>query len=553
MIIDKMLFNYDTTSKANVPINLRREYESIGCLDLPEYEHYKKKNNPICYACDNTNSSLIIKVRFQENSGSLDNKFVKIKATAVGENILGSINEENVGFIGHYSVGDYIDFKLNLNQIAKFKIGRFICEWKWEYCDPNTNIWIEIETIPHLVYVIPHKPLALWVLDSFNSNYLPWVNALDYICQGLNKTDSTKTDDEIRKMVALWVNSRVVEYDTVDGKCAYSSITRLGSILKPSFNPILFIKDFKRASETNKLKINCNDCATINSFFLSLLGIENEITYLSNDLVFSAGFECNKIKPIGHDNWVIPFGGGFKYHAVCSSNNGNNITDSCLQIDSGTDPWDTMPATGTIKIGKIACMTPFSKQLSSVPYFEDCYRERLCKQTSIASCNVVSSTKELLFSADIPKLRMKNTLLVNENLKLILKETEKKSVQFLFQAESIKFSHKFQSIQKTPEENKIYTFYDVFCNETKEKYLCEFYFCEDFEHALGCADSLIFESVVLYEKTKELDNYLDIGFVSVTNASIIGIKENLVFRFMCDKLENDTNIIKFSKLFLSDL
>ncbi len=568
MRVNTISFNYDSKNVYNVAVNLRYNYSRE--IDTPEYDSKIKRNCPICYSSDNVNDELIIKISFQDEENTFNREYLNIRGLAYDEkeNILGTTKTHSVGFINGCSQGGSINFNLNSNKINSISAGKFNCCYKWQYRKNETDEWTDFDVTEHTVYIIPHKPLSkAWVTDSFSSNYVPWADALEFICTELKDTSKKYSDDDISKHVAKWINEGNFVYDDL-GECNYSAISvGIGSTLYPIFNPKKFLDDFSKAHINNKLSVNCNDCACINTFFLSLLGIDNDVGYISSDINFSVGFKCNEIVVIGDTKWHVPFynsgisTGMFSYHAVCSYNFGVSVTDSCLKIDFGTNPWSLGDPTGATKDGKIACKTLFADPATTpgnppkVPYVSEFYRERLCDLTSLTagSCRVVSTSDKFEFTTALYNFHMKEKSLANKYLteysENLLNENKLDTCEKFYLFDNIKLNGKLNLLVTYLNDEK--TFCSMYSENEKYKNISVyFYLCENRKKALSCADNLIFENAGHFETISEYNGIFEIVLKSLSGKIAVAVKENMVVKII--NKNDSVNLMEFANSLFID-
>jgi len=566
MRVNTIEFNYDTANGFNLPLNLRYNYRQE--INLPEYSFKVKRNCPVCYRSGEVNDKLIIKVSFEDEDKSFNGMYLDIRGLAYDEskNILGTTQTHKVGFINGYSQGGSIDFNLKSNKINNFSAGKFDCCYKWQYKE-ESETWTDFDRTEHTVYVIPHTSLSkLWETDSFSSNYVPWAEALDFVCSELNCFSETVSDDEISEHIAKWINGGNFEYDN-DGESNYSAINCIGETLYPIFNAEKFLNNYSKASSSNKMRVNCNDCACINTFFLSLLGINNEVSYISSDISLSGGFKCNEVISIGNTEWHIPFyneseiAGIFSYHAVCGYEKGTLITDSCLKIDFGENPWSTGDPSGASKRGEVACKTTFADpatippdNLPKTPYTLRFYRERLCDMASLTAnlCKVVSTSEYFEFTTAIYKFHMVGKKLINKHLKMysndFLKEGSTDTEEKFYSFDSIKTDNGLKVSTSYINDEK--NFCELIPESEEYKGIsAELYICDDFKTALSCLDSLIFDNAGGFAPDNELSVDCNIAMKSLSGKIITAVKKNVTVKI---KTKNNAEVLtEFTKKFLS--
>jgi hypothetical protein len=166
-------------------------------------------------------------------------------------------------------------------------------------------------------------------------------------------SDVTKIATQITKHV----NSNIkLKYNDIDS--GRSTLTEEGKFKCTEF--------IGKVEAKKDQRVNCTDCATIISTFSNLLGTNlyqvclgirytdstgKDYYYEVNELLGTItkryypflGFNCNKVKSIGYNEWQYPFGdknavsGGFAYHEIAFSSGQsylNNIYDACLKTNS---------------------------------------------------------------------------------------------------------------------------------------------------------------------------------------------------------------------------
>ncbi|MDO4301030.1 MAG: hypothetical protein Q4D26_06530 [Clostridia bacterium] len=529
MRIKSVLFNTDTAKSINTALNLRFDYKIP--LSFPEYDITIGNNAEICYVSDKVNSDLEIEVNIDEFPHDLENQWITIKAqsSANADTILGDSEEKLIGITGQSIQGGTFKLKFSKNKIAENNIGKFYCILDWKYKAQDSTDWIEIQSTGHTIYTIPHVPLnSPWSVNDMTSRSTPWVTALDYICSYFGSGKGILQDNKICDETAKYINNYFFTYT---GDSSYSSFNLNSTPKKTIFNPALFISDMAKASSNNLLKVNCNDCASINSFFLSLLGIKINILYLSDTYPFTKGFTCNEIISIGGSDWAVPFKssavpGVFRYHAVCSSTGtpAPAITDSCLKIDSGIDPW-TIPAAADTKEALLPSGMDFAdpatvppNKMPAPPYAGKFYRERLCTQapTGIESCCITAQTDILEFDMSLKAdmlLRL-NTNHIPDNA-LIKYGLQKKTCNnnlMLYNNYTLNEYHRDRAYISADKLSFTDTLY---LNESKESQLeISHYCCRSYKDAITLLNNYLETSSCFYVSTDRLNDITDIALIS---------------------------------------
>jgi len=164
--------------------------------------------------------------------------------------------------------------------------------------------------------------------DQLADPYRPWVIVLE---ESLTALGGTPPDDEavLDRLVEWIFNDLGLVYDTDSGASFYSEYVGW-----QWDRPHFYLGEFLQRK--NGSVINCSDAANILSAYANMSGVPLE------QLIILENFDLNPIKAIGgnaHTNCPFgPWGCGFSYHAVTSTDGGQTIWDATLALDGDGDP-----------------------------------------------------------------------------------------------------------------------------------------------------------------------------------------------------------------------
>jgi len=158
--------------------------------------------------------------------------------------------------------------------------------------------------------------------------YRPWALVLD---ESLAAVDGAEPNDNaVLDALVEWIfNDLGLVYDSEAGASFYSDYA-MWQWDRPHF----FLGEF--LLRQNGSVINCSDAANILSAYANMTGVA------LNQLVILDNFDLNQIKAIGGNQYSNcpfgPWGCGFSYHAVTSTDGGNTIWDATLALDGDQNP-----------------------------------------------------------------------------------------------------------------------------------------------------------------------------------------------------------------------
>lgn len=546
MKIKSVLFNTDSSKVINTSLNLRYSYNTP--MSYPEYDIPTANNAFVCYVSDKINNNLEIEVNIDDFPDELHDKWITIKAenTNTADTILGDSDEKRIGITGHSIQGGSFKLKFNSNTISQHNIGKFYCILSWKYKLDNSEDWIDIEQTGHVIYTIPHEPLkAVWSTQNISSKYTPWIEALNYICTHFGSSSGFLSDIDICHETASYINSGNFTYT---GGASYSSFNLNVIPKKTIFKAVKFISDLQTSSSTAPLSVNCNDCASINAFFLSLLGIHTDILYLSDIYPFNNGFMCNQILSIGSTTWDIPFSsttsaGIFRYHAVCSSTTTGAlypITDSCLKVDGGADPWIPDVPSASIKDPTLPLSMNFADpttdpahNIPAPPYTNNFYRERLCSNpTGIQECKVVAVSSVLEFISDMNSILFYNLCENDIPQNLLLKNSLINSLSCQKNNTNLYCNYTLNEVYKKREyisTNKLSFTDTLYLDDIENSSVkVSFYNLSSSKEAILLLDNFLNTSSQIYKTTDTLCNLADIAIITGSSEEkfLAFVKEN---------------------------
>jgi hypothetical protein len=334
-------FNYDPTAAATDALAIRRNYSK----HVPIAEWVKGETNPeqspAAYAITQTKGKT---VTIQAKLLISDPTVTQAQIKAEGGGVLGAIDPVTVKFKNGESDPDFVTLSLPHHTLPTGGVNRTDITWNWFY--KTTGDWQPITTTAHRIYVVLDVPTGPWKQSATPSadTQVPWTEVLDLACtwaQGATTAEAA----------AAAVTRRVygnlgLKYDRKSGASAYTSGQPVGWV-------------FLCASQM----------------------------YSANGM--SEPFKLNKMVGIGSTVWSYPFdppgGPEFSYHEVAWTRTGSYadpLYDACLQVDSGTNPWDwtnpsvvhtaQLPVAMTFSTFGAAVKTPIP-----VPFAASSYRERL--------------------------------------------------------------------------------------------------------------------------------------------------------------------------------
>ena len=373
-------FDYDPTRASVDALSIRKNFGTD--VSVPEWVKGKTQatDSPCAYAISSVTSA-VPSIQIMLNIPTSTTHPIRIQA--LGGGILGHIDPVDAIF----GTGSQITLRLPLVNHALTGAGvqRQDVTWTWQY-QVDGGSWVSMATSQHRVYVLLSSPTLPWqqVADRTNQQ-LPWTDVLDYACQW---AAGGTTSDNVLAKVTTKVNSGInLQYDISRGASFYTVIDAGSSW----FTCGMFISLLNGGTGNGKT-VNCTDCATIVTSFANILGCNAFASVMANAMPPTAGFSCNQILALGYTTWEPPFEGSFSYHEVAWTGAGSYtdpLYDSCLQYDSGPNPWGSSEHTAYLPAKVQFTTQGISPALPiTAPFTSSSYRERLCTNTTggIYSC-----------------------------------------------------------------------------------------------------------------------------------------------------------------------
>ncbi len=372
--IKAIRFNHAVAETANTALNLR--YNADTKISIPEYDAVAHSSSPIAYIADEVDENLKVEIKVCIlKDGKRYFGDVGVRAKEKDISIMGNVDQQTIPCINGYLQGEYAFVSLPHNTINKVLIGKYKFIWQWTFTCTDDDSTKHEETIAteHMVYIIPHKPLGLWQVADPNQIFAPWAETMDFVCQEFSNTVQLPlTDEEIKKSVVRLVNESGMKYDIVQGACYYT---------QKNPQPRLYAKRLMEDIKNKKpggMTVNCNDCACIVAFFLSILGIDMKLAYIASTTL--PVFSCNAIQAIGYTDWKVPFGKGFTYHALCGEV--TSVFDACLVLDGSEDPW-AAPPESRVSLHPEGLVYTTGDPNPKPPFPTPTYKERLCAKDAL--------------------------------------------------------------------------------------------------------------------------------------------------------------------------
>lgn len=326
-------FHHSLPGDATVRLNLERR----RAVSIPEWTNTDTGHSHAAY-CLNMLGGKAVKIQAifissQRKPFSKQVRCINVSA----DRILGDSDIVTVSMAGGISAPMYVTFTFGAHQLVAAGVRYVETELEWQ--EKNTaGQWQTIARSKHHIYVILQQPQLPW-----SRALLPWVEALRYSCRW---AAGAVTKEQVAEKVVTEVNqSLALRYDITEGASYY--VQKIGQGL--GFNLTTFLKHMKNRRYSDI--VNCVDCATICATFANAVGCSLSEKRMCNTLDRGAGFLCNKIRPIGFKEWMVPFGWGFSFHEVCMmeplqakprpsevAENNYYVYDACLKIDASATP-----------------------------------------------------------------------------------------------------------------------------------------------------------------------------------------------------------------------
>jgi hypothetical protein len=385
-------FNWDPSTATADALTIRKNFATA--IVPPEWvpSDTSPQDAPAAYAIAQIAGKTVqVQAKFLISASTTQ----QVEVRANGGGILGAIDATTITFgAGKTSSPEFVPLNLSHQTLAAGGIARGDVTWTWQYRVAG-GAWNNMATTNHRIYVVLDIPNGPWsqsvsVLDTQR----PWTDVLDQSCKWA--AGATTADAAAAAVTSYVFSSLLLTYDIAGGETKYEDNDATGDWF---FYCSDFIDYLAGGVGRGKI-VNCTDCATIVTVFVNALGCNNFASRMKQSL-YGGGFDCNKIIPIGQPTWMWPFAsdpgpGHFAYHEVSWTVGGSYfdpLYDACLQLDTGTNPWDWTSPSVTHTPG-LALKMPFSSPPApptlplAVPFTAQTYRERLATNTNagIACC-----------------------------------------------------------------------------------------------------------------------------------------------------------------------
>ena len=278
-------------------------------------------------------------------------------------------DSETIGFqiLGMINPLQKIHFQFPNHHINDNPIRRIDLHLRWEYSFDQVN-WGFCGETNTVAYLCLRQPGGPWLGRPVYREFL------DASFDVVNNIDDV---DQVAARITGWINGfPKFRYDDVNGASRYAVAINGVDLLQLD----LMIQDITAADDLIRI-VNCVDCACMVLLFADVWGcnlIYREIYNINPQNIFG----CNEIIAIGFNNWAVPFGRGFSFHALAVQAGGNannliDIYDACLKVNNDPVPW------GANKIpvnpqGMAFSQEPGFPPVNQTPVAANSYREHLC-------------------------------------------------------------------------------------------------------------------------------------------------------------------------------
>ena len=258
---------------------------------------------------------------------------------------------------------------------------------RWEYSLDNVVWHISYET-NHLAYVALNPPGGPW----FGRPVF-----VEYVQQTYPQVQGALTGAEVGQRIVDLINAGMVNnaqafrYDNVQGASRYLRMPG-GNI-----DHMMIWNDISGQNDAYPVVVNCLDCAAMVTLLSDIWGCNFRYMELFNATNAAVEFSCNAIIPIGFGDqeWQVPFGYGFSYHAVSvdvwgmADNSQLKIFDACLKVDAQARPWENNNKQPLLPRGMAFSQYTPNPMPGNVPVPVDSYREHLCRNDGYGACVTV--------------------------------------------------------------------------------------------------------------------------------------------------------------------
>lgn len=377
-------FHHSRSGGITVKLNLEKWRE----VPIPEWTSNNTEHSHAAYCLDMLGEkAVIIQASFKSSKPRAFSK--EVRCVSVGPNsIFGSSDIVTVHMAKGSSVPTYVTFTFSAHNLATAGVRYVETELEWQEKN-RSGQWQAIARSRHHIYVILSRPQLPW-----NRELPPWVEALRYSCEWASGAVNKK---QVAEKVVTKVNqSLAFRYDIGLGAPGY--VQGIGQGL--GFNLTAFLGHMKNRTYSDV--VNCMDCATICATFANAAGCSLSEKRMRNASTKDGinGFRCNKIKPIGYKEWMVPFDGGFSFHEVCMmeplqnaprpsavAENNYYVYDACLKLDASSTPDSDIGRIEYLPMGMQFSEYNDVNVVADIPMYRS-YREHLAvnNESGIGQC-----------------------------------------------------------------------------------------------------------------------------------------------------------------------
>lgn len=383
-------FNWDSSTSTADALTIRKNFSTS--IVAPEWTPSETlpQDAPAAYAIAQI-AGKTVKIQAKFLISASTSQTIEIRATGGG--VLGAIDTTTITFnTSNVSSPEFVPLNLNHQTLGLTGVSLGDVTWTWQYRVAG-GTWMPMATSKHRIYTVLDIPNGPWTQSPSGLNsQRPWTEVLDKTC--VWAAGATTVDAAAAAVTSKVYSGLGLKYAT--GATIYEESDGTGNWV---FKCTQFVGQLNGTGGLGSV-VNCTDCATIVSVFSNILGCNNFASVMTSKL-HPNGFDCNKIIAIGWTTWDWPFGkdpgpGHFSYHEVSWTDTGGDfdpLYDACLQVDSGTNPWDWSNP-GITHTALLPRKMPFSYAPGPVapriptPFTKQTYRERLATNTDagMSSC-----------------------------------------------------------------------------------------------------------------------------------------------------------------------
>ncbi len=354
--LESITFNHDTTRNDISALNIRKNRNTS--VSRPEWMNAGNINEPVAYAIHRMNTVQGVQIKARFRMSFISPLTIRLRANAGVGNPLGDMGE--IAVILFPGISREVSFYINPANIGNLAIGRIPdLEWYWDYKDPISGVWKNIEVTSHDVYFLKDIPTHPWNQNSLENPLWPWSDFLEISSQWL-------------PAIGVAQNATLAPFFTEGINACGMQYSGWRFYFDADFNLTSFINDYIR--NHNRKMIECSECAALMKLSCSLWGGEDlsVICFFNN-----SGVVTSVLQAIGSLQWKKY---DWNYHVIATdgnvpTNQGDNVYDCCLHLDASNDPWSAAIAhipvlPGVVTPPLIAPMTlgPFTQPTINPPY-----------------------------------------------------------------------------------------------------------------------------------------------------------------------------------------